>query len=344
MRTVQYPLFFLAVCIGFFACSTEEFEGPSIVQLLGEFAVVDSLELTTLTPDFSAGDQVGFSATFNKDVDWTLRIEGVSSGSVKLISGYSDALDPGAVKWNGNTSQVPFFAIEDCLVELTILDEPDTMRAALSVEGTRTYEGIPVADFEEGIPEEALVFHQFSQNMTFDLADDDPLMGAHYFKMGGRMGWNEWMLGQIDVPLSLTDVTVGAENFYLNLGVLSGMDGALATDQYVNILVSESPAPFNDDLSNNGADVFQTDMEVYKYQIRPVDWLGWQYMSIPYSAFDVKSQGGDNIRTPADITAIRIQCQSCPSANANCPENADVDVRTDIDFVMFTENGPLLDQ
>ena len=50
------------------------------------------------------------------------------------------------------------------------------------------------------------------------------------------------------------------------------------------------------------------------------------------------------MRTPADISAIRLQCQSCPSANANCPENADVDVRTDIDFVMFTENAPLLDQ
>ena len=105
----------------------------------------------------------------------------------------------------------------------------------------------------------------------------------------------------------------------------------------VNILISESTAPFNDNTSNNGADVFTTDMEVYKYQIRPVDWLGWRYVAIPYSDFEVKSQGGDNVRTPADISAIRLQCQSCPSANANCPENADVDVRTDIDFVMFTE-------
>ena len=81
------------------------------------------------------------------------------------------------------------------------------------------------------------------------------------------MGWNEWMLGQIDFPLDLSAVTADAENFYLNLGVLSGMDGALATDQYVNILISESTAPFNDNTSNNGADVFTTDMEVYKYQI-----------------------------------------------------------------------------
>ena len=44
------------------------------------------------------------------------------------------------------------------------------MRTELTVTGTRVFDGIPVADFEEGIPEEALVFHQFSQNMTFDVA------------------------------------------------------------------------------------------------------------------------------------------------------------------------------
>ena len=344
MNTLRISLIALGIALGLYACSTEEFEGPSIVVLLGEFDILDSLRVTDSNPDFSVNDVVGFHAEFNKEVDWTLVIEGQTTGSRKVITGFSSRLDSNAVVWTGGTSQVPFFTTEDCTVELTVLDEPDTMRTELTVTGTRVFDGIPVADFEEGIPEEALVFHQFSQNMTFDVAQDDPLMGANYFKMGGRMGWNEWMLGQIDFPLDLSAVTADAENFYLNLGVLSGMDGALATDQYVNILISESTAPFNDNTSNNGADVFTTDMEVYKYQIRPVDWIGWRYVAIPYSDFEVKSQGGDNVRTPADISAIRLQCQSCPSANANCPENADVDVRTDIDFVMFTENAPLLDQ
>ena len=54
--------------------------------------------------------------------------------------------------------------------------------------------------------------------------------------------------------------------------------------------------------------------------------------------------GGDNSRNPSDISAIRIQCQSCPYASANCPENINIDVRTDVDFVIFTENSRLLDQ
>ena len=181
-------------------------------------------------------------------------------------------------------------------------------------------------------------------NMTFETASDNPLVGDNYFKMGGRMGWNEWLLGQIDIPLNLSDVSSTPENFYLNLGILSGVNGELASDQYINILISESNSPFNGDLTNNGADVFKDTMEVYKYQIRPVDWIGWQYVAVSYDEFEVKSAGGDNIKNPKNIKAIRIQCQSCPSASGNCPSNASIDVRTDIDYVIFTENEKLLDQ
>ena len=52
MRTVQYPLFFLAVCIGFFFFFTEEVEVQSIFTLLGEFQVLDSLDFTSRTHNF----------------------------------------------------------------------------------------------------------------------------------------------------------------------------------------------------------------------------------------------------------------------------------------------------
>ena len=61
--------------------------------------------------------------------------------------------------------------------------------------------------------------------MTFDTASDQALVGNTYFKMGGRMGWNEWLLGQLDIPLDLSNVNSSAENFYLNIGILSGING-----------------------------------------------------------------------------------------------------------------------
>ena len=75
--------------------------------------------------------------------------------------------------------------------------------------------------------------------------------------MGGRVNW-DWSLGYIDIPLDLSDVSTDADAFYLNLGVYGGLNGQFATDQYVNILISESDTPFNDNTSNNAADILAT--------------------------------------------------------------------------------------
>ena len=63
--------------------------------------------------------------------------------------------------------------------------------------------------------------------------------------------------GQIDLPLDLSNTNINADNFYINLGVLSGIAGEFATDQFVNILISESSYPFNDNLTNNGLMFFK---------------------------------------------------------------------------------------
>ena len=332
------------VCVLFFGCTKGDYEGPAINNLYGDFMITDSFRIINNNPDFSIGEKVKFHCNFNKTIQWKITIVGLESNSKKTLTGFNNLIDSMSISWNGNTSQVPFFNQEICSLELTFENEVDTIRDTLTIAQPKIYEGTLVADFENGIPADAVVYHQFSMNMTFDVASDDPLEGSSYFKMGGRMGWNEWLLGQIDIPLDLSNINTNADNFYINLGVLSGISGEFATDQFVNILISESSYPFNDNSTNNGADVFQDTMEVYKYQIRPVDWVGWNMISVSYDDFEVKWPGGNNFREPKNITAIRLQCQSCPSASANCPENINIDVRTDIDYVIFTENSDLLSQ
>ena len=170
--------------------------------------------------------------------------------------------------------------------------------------------------------------------MTFELAQENALQGSHYFKMGGRVNF-ESFLGYIDIPLDLSDVNASAEDFFLNVGVFGGVDEEFATDQYVNILLSESDAPFND-----------TGSEVYKHQIRPVDWEGWRYFAIPYSEFEVRSELGigNNVREPSEIRKIRLALFACHFTSGNCPENGNIDVQADVDYIMFTEGLPLLEQ
>ena len=330
------------------ACTKQDYEGPPLGDFFGTFSIVDSLVLSNLSPDFAGGEEVGFSCKFSKNVDWKITITGLTSSSRKEILGFSSEIDSNVTRWNGNTTEVPFFGIEECEVQLTFPGRADTLIESVSIQSSKVFSGISVAIFEGELPEGTLVFKQLGGNMTFEIANDDPVEGNSYYKMGGKVGF-DWVVGQIDIPIDLSAVSSSPENFFLTLGILSGDDnGEFATNQYIKILISESDMPFNDDTSNNGADVFQNDMEVYQYKIQPVDWAGWEYANVSYSMFEEKNADNSSVvydRNPSDITAIRIQCQCCPwNSSIACPENEFIDARTDIDFVIFTENSSLLDQ
>ena len=351
MRTIKHIISFFVLLFFFNGCTKDDVEGPLITDLYGTFSITDSFLLVNKTPDFSSGDIVKFYCGFNKTIDWKITITGLQSNSVKEISGFSSSIDSNNVMWSGTTSQLPFFNIENCAVELTFMNESDTLRDTLNIVGTNSYDdGILVADFENGLPPDALV--SWTSNIgfrTFDISNDDPLLGNAYFKMGGKVNW-DWPIGKLDLKLNLSSVTVPAEEFYINIGILSDSID-IHTGQFINIMISESTLPFNDDLTPNQvgqqlADIFDASDEVYKMKV-PVDWHGWRILSFPYSEFEELSPGAAGIifnKNPNNISGIRIACQACPSsgANVNCPENLDKIVRTDIDHIIFTEYSPLL--
>lgn len=351
MITIKHIISFFVLLFFFNGCTKDDVEGPLITDLYGTFSITDSFLLVNKTPDFSSGDIVKFYCGFNKTIDWKITITGLQSNSVKEISGFSSSIDSNNVMWYGTTSQLPFFNIENCAVELTFMNESDTLRDTLNIVGTNSYDdGILVADFENGLPPDALV--SWTSNIgfrTFDISNDDPLLGNAYFKMGGKVNW-DWPIGKLDLKLNLSSVTVPAEEFYINIGILSDSID-IHTGQFINIMISESTLPFNDDLTPNQvgqqlADIFDASDEVYKMKV-PVDWHGWRILSFPYSEFEELSPGAAGIifnKNPNNISGIRIACQACPSsgANVNCPENLDKIVRTDIDHIIFTEYSPLL--
>ncbi len=355
MMTIKQIFFFtlLVGCIS--SCTKDTSEGPDLDLLYGDFSLTTPFNLDNETPDFSAGEVVGFQAEFTTIVDWKITITGEASGSIKEITGFSNHINPDTVIWNGNTTYIPFFQSELCIAELSFPDFPDSLFIdSLIIDSPRTYgeDGVIIADFESGeLPKGAIMTKESGSNMTFrisnqmDVAQDAPLEGDYYYKLGGTVNWN-WSLGYIDIPILLdASTTSDPSNFYINIGVLSDTED-LNTDQFLNVLISESDNPFNDP-PEGGADIFGTNVEVYKTQIRPVDWDGWRFFAIPYDEFDIKNPnapGVVNDPNPQDIKGIRIACQACPSLNESesCPENENTIVRTDIDFVIFTENEPLV--
>ena len=330
-------------------CTKMEFEGPSIANLYGDFELIEPLEITNKNPSFSSNEQVGFHCEFNKPVQWKIAILGLNTSATREITGFSNLIDSNTVVWNGGPSQLPFFSEEVCAIELTFENEIDTLRDSITIASAKTYEnGIWVEDFEDGLPENSLIYHvPDGGSMTFSVANDDALLGSSYFKMGGRVNW-DWPLGNLDIPLNITNVSQNTDNLYINIGILSDLLD-LHTGQFINILISEeTDTPFNENLNNNASDLFESTMEVYKMKV-PVDWDGWQMKSFRYSDFEPVSPNNQDINfnmNPNDIRAIRISCQACPSSAGNpvCPENFGKDVRTDIDHIIFTANSSLLEQ
>ena len=330
-------------------CTKKEFEGPSIETLYADFEIIDALKITNKTPSFSINEQVGFHCEFNKPVQWTIAIEGLNSGALKEINGFSNLIDSNIIIWNGGPSQVPFFSEEDCLIELTFENEMDTIKDTVTIISTKTYEnGIWLEDFEDGLPENSLVYYNTDGGgMTFSLANDDALLGNSYFKMGGRVNW-DWPLGNLDIPINIINVSQSSDDLYINIGILSDNEN-MHSGQFINILISEeTETPFNENLNNNASDLFETSMEVYKMKVT-VDWDGWQLKSFRYSDFEPVSPNNEDINfdmNPNNISAIRISCQACPSSSGNpvCPENFGKDVRTDIDHIIFTSSSSLLNQ
>ena len=119
--TLKKTILLLFVVSGcFYTCTKDDFEGPSIERLYGDFRIIDSLKLSNTNPNFSINENVGCYCKFNKDVNWKISIRGKTSNSFKELSGFSNTIDSNTIIWTRNTSEVPFFNEEECKIELTV--------------------------------------------------------------------------------------------------------------------------------------------------------------------------------------------------------------------------------
>jgi hypothetical protein len=111
--------FLLFASLVYTSCKVDdEFEGPSLVDLYGEFTLVTPLDITNRDVNFSTGESTAFTASFSKNVDWTIEVKGLQSGAVKRFTGFSNVIDATNATWNGTTTDLPKFRVEDCAVQL----------------------------------------------------------------------------------------------------------------------------------------------------------------------------------------------------------------------------------
>ena len=71
----KYFILTAALSLVFWGCKKETtFDGPSLSDMYGDFAVIQGLDISNRDVDFSAGQSTYFTAEFTKNVNWQLTI------------------------------------------------------------------------------------------------------------------------------------------------------------------------------------------------------------------------------------------------------------------------------
>jgi hypothetical protein len=325
----------LLIAITFISCERgdSDFLGGSLNDQFGELLVLDSLKSNTSNFNFSHTSPRFFEAQWSKNLNWNLTVVGTQTGASKTFSGYSNKLDFDNTSWNGTSDDFPSFTQESCEATLTLSDNDTSleMSTTVNIDALKPLQdGLKViADFEDGFPLNTLPLVQAGAKLV--ITEDSAAVGSKYLHMGGYVPY-DYLLTSIKIPVQEMDMFSSTSPLllYFNMATIGGMVGEVPANQFLKIIIREGDGAT---LANG---------EKYSAEINPVNWSDWQLFSLPYSDFVLESASVNNLREPGRINQIEIMCLSCPAEEApdgpTCPENMNLNVNTDIDFIAFTEN------
>lgn len=325
-------LIFCLLTLSLFACrkESETFDGPSIEDLYGEFKVLTPFAVSDGEVDFAAGETAVFTATFNKPVNWTLTINGKSTGAQKIITGLGKDLSQDNALWNGSTTKFPVFGAEDCEAILTVKDITDTFRLDLKTLSAKTNEGLLLSDFETvGFDPLWTVFIQTGADMDFAThLDSLAPHGEGYLNMQGTVNW-DWLIGLIDFNATAYSSTgrmplsSDAENEYFNCLIY----GIPSTNS--SLVLFQFKEDDNEDGSFDANSEDEYDLQV------TVDWEGWRLISVKYADLVTLSNGqpsapkGNNKKEPNKINKVSMLHLANPANGL---------ASTKIDYIIFTSS------
>ncbi len=333
MKMMRKKFSILALCLIILgSCAREDnFKGPALTDLYGDFSVLEALSISNKNIDFENGETSVFRARFSKTVDWELHIIGQESGAEKIISGKSKVLDSDNAVWNGSTTELPLFKSEKCLVNLILPEDSVSFHDSLSIINPKLNEGFLLADFENGLPSGWQPFIQSGADMSF-FTDDSEISGQgdFYYDMGGEVNW-DWLIGYVDIPAT----AYGNDGFDLNSN---------PNEVFFNCLLYVPPGITNEvvlfqfweDDDENGNFVEGSE-DMYSLELKGLD-AGWQKLSIRYADLQALVNGapaeaaGNKVLESHKLNNIRILMLANPSSGYS---------QVYLDYLIFTEGKAL---
>jgi hypothetical protein len=332
MKNLKFLL--LALPFFFTSCEKDKIEGPSLNNLYGELSILESLNVVGDGADFSVDENIYFTASFSKQVDWQVKIKGLNSGSVKIIYGKSDAINQSNSTWDGGSTQLPFFIAEDCEVELTFEMHDDTIYNQLNIKGEKEYNDestVLIADFENGFNPNFTGF--FQDGCTKALKIGGAGQGINFLQQFGTCNW-DWLIGYIDYYSTFwydqQELVNDPSQVYFNIMI----NGDSTISQVSNVPNSLFKLEFYEDENGDGYYDANTE-DRYDYQF-DVDWNGWKMVSFCYNDVEklvLATSGGNAVRNPSKISNVRTLLLANPDSGP---------AKADVDFLIWSIGKPLL--
>ncbi|MEY3574040.1 MAG: hypothetical protein RLZZ617_638 [Bacteroidota bacterium] len=330
----------LALSLAMIGCTKDAtLEGPALVDLFGDFQVLETVRANRDSVRFGQGETVYLQGRFNKLTDWRLEVHGLSSGARKIIQGKSRSLDALNCVWNGSTTVFPMFRAEETEFRLFVENDSLLFRRRIKVLSVRPTEGFVVADFENGIRPGWTSFVQSGANMSFVIRTN-PLAGQgnSYYDMGGRVNW-DWLIGMLEFPAAAYQVPrypllSNPEQVYFNALVYlpDSINNALLLMQF------REDDNLDGQYNTNNEDMYSLQCASYSVSGAQTLQRGWNLISARYSDLVCLVNGqpstpaGNNRLEPDRLHRVSLLMLANPASGYS---------QLFVDNIVFTSNGPL---
>ncbi len=327
MKKTKYIGFIFALGILSFisGCKHDDevFEGPSLQDQFGEFAIEQPLTLSTDPVDFSAGEHMIFFAKLSINANWKIEVTGLSSGAKKIIEDNNKVIDDVNATWDGGASGFPAFGVETCAVEMTFPNHSsDTLRDTLTISGLKSEDAsiTVISNFESGIATQWTEWGQATVTQQILCNDNNSAKGTCYYSMGGIVGW-DWGIGNIIFSDSSGSYNLSSNSqaVYFNAG-LKGVN---------SVGTSIMQFSFQEDDNQDGVfDNATEDSWIYEYTIADSSWT---LVSFPYADLAGGITNGNGLLEPHKIISVTAFLLADPQAG---------EVVTHLDQLVFSTNRP----
>ena len=266
------------------ACTKEKL-GPDISGVFGPVTVTEAFNSSKTTVDFSADEEVHFTAKFEKETDWIVTLTGATSGATKTFEAISNTIDISNSKWLGHADDAPSFQAETVTATLTFKNTTGTFSKTINVTGQKNLDksGVLISDFSS--PVKTLAWATDWPGFTLNNTSYSKADGNKYIYITGK----PWQTA----PGSSTITP------YVNFVDVKAKDAATDYGTYYPLLTDTNKVYFNIMVYGTGqSDTwlmvnFSEDGVTSRHiNIRP-DWTGWKLLSYTYASLL------DNVTTAA---------------------------------------------